>query len=239
MFAFVVLVLGFAWWSHSPRPSTGQTGAPAEALATRMEEAVDLEAWAATRVLRWNFGGRNDHLWDRNREVAQVRWDDNDVLLYAGSPRGRAFVGGEEVRGEAAVELLQTAHERWINDSFWLNPLAKFRDPGVTLSAVTVDGEEGLLVEYSSGGVTPGDAYLWIPGDDGRPVAWRMWVSIIPIGGVRTSWDGWRTLSTGAEVATIHETGVGLTLELSNVAGAESIEALLDGGEDPFAPLFE
>ena len=94
------------------------------------------------------------------------------------------------------------------------------------------------MVSYASGGLTPGDAYVWIVGPDGRPRSWKMWVSIIPIGGVEVSWDGWRELATGAWISTAHHGPLGLTLELGDVRGAETLEALVDG-PDPFSPLFE
>ena len=100
------------------------------------------------------------------------------------------------------------------------------------------DGEESLLVSYASGGLTPGDAYLWRVGPDGTPTAWKLWVSILPIGGVETSWEGWVTLDTGARISTRHAGPLGLTLELTDVEGAATLDALVDG-PDPFAPLFE
>jgi hypothetical protein len=45
------------------------------------------------------------------------------------------------------------------------------------------DNQEALLI-YASGGSTPGDSYMFR-----RPKlqakAWRMWVSIIPVGGLK------------------------------------------------------
>jgi hypothetical protein len=63
-----------------------------------------------------------------------------------------------------------------------------------------------------------------------------MWVQIIPIGGIETSWEGWTELSTGAKISTQHE-GWGRTMTfISDVEGAKDLEAL---GVDPglFDPL--
>ncbi|MEL6864257.1 MAG: hypothetical protein AAFP19_07560, partial [Bacteroidota bacterium] len=95
--------------------------------------------------------------------------------------------------------------------------------------------QEGLLVSYSSGGVTPGDSYLWILDESGQPVAWKMWVSIIPIGGLEFSWEDWMELPTGAKIATMHKSSL-LDLDMSNIKAGHS---LLDLGfkQDPFGPI--
>lgn len=232
-----VMIVG-GWILHEPRPR-GDLGPEADALASRMEEAVNVEAYERTGAIRWTFAGDHQHLWDRERDVARVRWDDLEALVHTGEPSGRVYRDGREVGGAEARALLEDAHSRFINDSFWLNPIAKLRDRGVTLSTVErEDGSLALLVDYSSGGLTPGDAYLWFVGHDGLPEAWKLWVSIIPIGGVRTTWEDWTTLSTGARIARKHEGPLGLTLELSDVEGAETLGDLVDD-PDPFAPLFE
>lgn len=221
-----------------PRPR-GRVGPAAEALAARLEAAVDVEAWNETGAVRFVFAGRHHHLWDRRRDFARVRWGDVEALLHAGRPSGRAYRNGRELHGSEARSVLQDAHAHWINDTFWLNPLAKLRDPGVELSLVDLeDGREALLVTYASGGLTPGDAYLWLPGAEDRPSAWRLWVSIIPLGGLEVGWTGWSRLSTGAWVSTRHPTALGWTLELSEVRGAADLRSLVPGS-DPFAPLLD
>jgi len=84
--------------------------------------------------------------------------------------------------------------------------------------------------------VTPGDAYLWIPGEDDLPKAWRMWVNIIPVGGIETTWQGWTELGTGAKIATEHEGWGTVMTFITDVAGGETLESI---GVDPdlFSPL--
>lgn len=219
-----------------PTPAAGTSAEDADALAREIERAVGAEAWAQTGAVQWTFAGRNEHLWDKERHLARVRWKDTEVLLDLTRRDGQATVKGEPVYGDEAAELFEDAWARWANDSFWLNPLVKLFDEGTSRAIVPLDGGgQGLLLTYSSGGVTPGDSYLWILGEDGRPTAWKMWVSVIPVGGVETSWEGWQQLSTGAWVSTAHK-GLGLTLEVTGVQGAATL-AELTGGADPFAPL--
>ncbi len=66
---------------------------------------------------------------------------------------------------------------------------------------------DALLVTYTNGGVTPGDSYLWLLDDDGRPKAFKLWVSIIPIGGVEGHLGEMENLDNGLEVATEHRLG--------------------------------
>jgi hypothetical protein len=78
-------------------------------------------------------------------------------------------------------------------------------DPGTTREVVVEeDGREALLVHYSSGGVTPGDSYLWELNADGLPVAWRMWVNIIPVGGLRFTWEDWEGGTNSPKIAQEH-----------------------------------
>lgn len=220
-----------------PRP-TGRQGPEADALVSRLERAVHLDAWERTGAVRWIFAGKRRHLWDRQRRLARVRWDEVEVLLRLDDRSGIARRAGRRLDGADRREVVEEAYAGWVNDSFWLNPIAHFRGESIERALVSLDdGGRGLLVSYTSGGLTPGDAYLWLPGEEGRPRGWRMWVSILPVGGLEASWEGWQRLETGALISTRHVGPLGITLELSDVAGAEDLEALLDGEPDPFEPL--
>lgn len=234
----------------------GETGARADELARSIEKAIDKDAWARTGAIKWTFRGHNRHLWDRQRNLDRVIWGDVYVLCNLSDRTGVAFQQRKPVTGAAGRKLVEKAYKAWINDSFWLNPLAKLFDEGVTRSVIAPTpgqnpGAPALLISYGGGGLTPGDSYLWLlperPGDGGagaalagellRPRAWRMWVSIIPVKGLENSWDGWTQLATGAWVATHHQiTGTGLNLDLTDVAGAATLKDLVPG-PDPFAPL--
>ncbi len=229
------LALGLVLAS-SPRPSASPS-AEADALAQAIERAVRVDAWARTGAVRFSFAGQRTYLWDRARSLVRVRQGDDEVLLRGSW--GRVWEGGREVRGAAARARTASAYAGFLNDSFWLNPLAKLFDAGTTRALVALPGgARGLLVTHASGGVTPGDSYLWELPAAGRgdtPIAWRMWVTVLPVGGLRASWERFVTLSTGARVATRHRAGP-VTLTLDDVAGAATLREL-EPGADPFARL--
>jgi hypothetical protein len=216
-----------------PRPVGASEGA--DALATRIEGAVNTQAWAQTGAVSWSFAGGFEHLWDRDRSLHRVRWKDHEVLQSIGDRTGRAWTDGVELQGEERDDLLDKGWAWWANNSFWLNPLAKLRDDGVTLTLVQTQGRDALLVSYASGGTTPGDAFLWHVDEDGRPTAWQMWAQILPVGGLRVTWDRWVELPTGAFVATDHQIA-GRSLLALDVQAAATLTDLV-GPDDPFALL--
>ena len=220
--------------ADEPLPQ-GHSGPDADALARKIQTAVNLPAWRQTGAVRWTFANRH-HLWDRQRGLARVQWDDLEIQLDLEHHTGLAWRSGQRLDGDERAELIATAHSYWINDSFWLNPLAKLFALGTTRQLVVQpDGSKDLLLTYTSGGDTPGDSYLWQVDPDGRPHAWRMWVSIIPLGGVKASWQQWMQLETGAWISQSHRL-LFFNLELTDVAGAESITALA-GNKDSLAAI--
>jgi hypothetical protein len=229
LFGALLLIL------RNPLPR-GTPGPEADARARAMLAALGGDAWARTGAVRWTFRGSRHHLWDRLRHRARVRWDDVEVLVDLLRPRGSATRGGREVTGQERDDLVRRAHAYWINDAFWIAAPFKVFDEGVVREAVVLDrGQHGLLATWSKGGLTPGDSYLWILGPNARPAAWRMWVSILPVGGLELRIDEWTPLSTGALVATRHSL-LGLSLRLGDVAGAATL-ADLEPGSDPFRGL--
>ena len=235
----LLLVAGVVFYlvANEKQP-TGESGAAAEALTDKMFAAVNKPAWDSTRYVTWDFGGRHQFLWDRDRHFVRVSWGDKMVLLHTKSVTGKAFKNGTAVTGDEADKLVQTAWSHFCNDSFWLAAPLKARDPGTERSiATTDDGREGLMVSYTSGGVTPGDSYLWFLDETGLPTAWKMWTQILPVGGVESGWTDYTTLPTGAKLATLHPSPI-FDLKLSDVKGGMNWSDV--GVEtDPFGALVQ
>lgn len=237
LLALVVAAVIAGVVANEPRPR-GEASIEAGALATRALEGVDADAWGRTRALTFTFMGKHRYVWDRDRAFAEVDLGDVRALLPLEGGRARIYEHGVEVtRTDEKVRLRERAMQAFVNDSFWLNPVVRIADPDVVRERVVRDGREMLLMRWPSGGFTPGDAYVWELGENGRPVAWSMWVSVIPIGGLRITFEGWTRLETGAWVSTTHGL-LGMARPMfEDVRGVGSFTALHIA--DPFGPLEE
>jgi hypothetical protein len=225
----LIVLLVVAFFSFNQKRPVGVKGEKAEALAQKMMQAVNKSAWDTTAHISWTTRDGKAWIWDKKRNFAQLEWKNNKVLLDINKISGKVWTDKIAITDPvAAQKLIQKAYESFINDAFWLNPVVKFYDDGVERSLVTLaDGREGLLVSYTSGGVTPGDAYLWLADANGLPTAWQMWVKILPLGGLEFSWGDWITLPSGAKVATLHKAkGLGLAITKSNIKSETNLGGL-------------
>ncbi len=231
----VLLLIGAASiFFLSENEPAGQPTAEADALAEAMMRSVNKPAWDSTRYVKWDFAGRNQYIWNKEANVVQVTMGDDVVLLNTKTKNGKATSAGQAVANPS--DLIESAWANFCNDSWWLNAVIKANDPGTERSIVTLeDGRKGLKVEYTSGGVTPGDAYVWILDENNRPTAYQMWVSIIPIGGMEASWEQWEPISTGALISRKHNLKA-VDLLITDVAGGMNLS---DVGltEDIFAGI--
>lgn len=198
----LVAALGFSAACASVPDS--KTGPEAEALAEKLLERVNYSAWQnETAAVRFDFSGlgvTHSYVWDKGRKLVQVEWDEIKVQYSLEDMRGRSWEEGVPVEdGETNWENIQQANEYFVNDSFWLNPLFHISSPGAERS-ITADGS--LVVKFSSGGVTPGDVYVFIPGEDEPVDEIHMWVDIVPIPGAEADMGGWTTSETGVQFPT-------------------------------------
>jgi hypothetical protein len=205
LLSLLLLLVLAGWWVHQPLPTVKERGAAADTLARRLELAVNKAAWDTTRYVNWTFLSGTSYQWDKAEQQVIVSWADYEVLLYTPTQTGEVRQAGALLpAGPAQEKAIRKAWEQFANDSFWLCAPMKVFDPGTRRGIVTLaDGSEGLLVSYTSGGVTPGDHYLWILEESGLPKAWRMWVNIIPVGGLEFGWTDW-TSPDGPRLARNH-----------------------------------
>lgn len=212
----IVSVAGLIYHEEIPK---GEAGAKAESITDKMWEAVGKNAWDSLPYISWTFADQNNYVWDKQNHRGSIAWDDYQVKLDLNKVEGIATKGNRELKGEKKKEAIDKAWELWCNDSFWLNAPVKARDNGTERYYLKHNGRDALLVQYTSGGVTPGDAYLWVLDENGLPEYYKMWVSIIPIGGVKASWAEWKDMS-GALIATEHKIGP-LNVDISNLKSGQ------------------
>ena len=210
--AAVLILVGVAAFfyfrkSQGMEMPSGTAGTEADRMAERMMDALGYSQWQETRLVQWTFAGVNHYLWDRSNGIVEVRSGDGRVVLNIQDKDGVAYEKRELLSGEAHQEAIEAAWSNFCNDSFWLIAPFKAMDPGSRRESVETEEGEGLLITYGTGGVTPGDSYLWYISDDGYPHAYRMWTQILPIPGLRSSWEDWQTIHTGAMISTKHSMG--------------------------------
>jgi len=226
---FIIIVLGYRLIDE-PVPD-GKEGPRAEYLADKMLEVLGQNQWNTISAVKWSYPRGHHYLWDKANHLVQVKWDEYRVILNTQTRKGEVYFN--EKLEKSNTEALETAFSYFANDSFWLIAPFKVRDPGTIRKVVDHETGDALLVEYTSGGVTPGDKYLWILDEKGMPLAWKFWVSLLPVGGIEYSWEGWENFN-GAYISTLHK-GL-LDIEITNLETSSSIEAL-NGGKDPFSTI--
>jgi len=179
-------------------------------------KALNYEAYKDTEVLEWSFKGRHFYKWNKTENVVEVSWDENRVVLNT-KKREKSEVYVSNTKTESQ-QLINEATVFFNNDSFWLVAPFKVFDAGVERRVVNYNNQEALLITYTTGGSTPGDSYLWILDKNGLPTSFKMWTSIIPIGGTEASWSDWNTTEAGFQLPTKHAISLfGIELNMGSV----------------------
>lgn len=215
VFIFAFLAISYLVLNES-LPS-GESGSEADALAERMMEALNYEAWQATKAVSWTFPGDHHYEWNKAEDLVTVQWKEHEVVLNTKTQTG-IVTNGQNYSFEEADDLTKQAIDFFNNDSFWLAAPFKVFDSGTERSIVELsDGRQGLMVTYTAGGSTPGDSYVWILDENDRPSSIKMWVQILPIGGLEFTWEDYITLSSGAMIAQDHLGLGGFNVQLTDI----------------------
>ena len=186
----------------SKKVPEGHSPKEADTLALEVMNNLNLSAWQKTNLVKWELFG-HQYQWFKNKDSIVVKWKKYEAFVNLNQATGEVYEKGELV--ENNKELIEKAIKNFNNDSFWLSAHYKMLDPGTSREIVDLKkGKVGLKVFYASGGSTPGDTFLWII-EDGKPVAFKMWVSIIPFGGLKAKWKKWTVTKTGATFALSHK----------------------------------
>lgn len=199
LFLTAVWLLGCG--ADDPRGATAPTlETQADSVAMQLYEAHGgAEAWASVPYLRFDFGVESEgetqvaarHLWNRETGDYRLEWeagpDSQYVALFdvevfgehaaESTPEaGQVYLNGEAVDAEENASLLEQAHRRFVNDTYWLLAPVKVFDPGVNRSyeADSSDAQHDVLhLTFGEVGLTPGDEYwLYVNRETGRVDRW-------------------------------------------------------------------
>ncbi len=185
----------------------GKQGPEAEALADKMIKSSGYEQWNnASAAVFFDFSEREQIFWDVKRNLIEVTMDDGEVVVQLNRATWKAIVkvkGKQLSKGKEFDEHVSKANKQFVNDTYWLNPLWHIRSPGTKRYLVE---KNRLRVTFASGGVTPGDSYVFTFDEkSNRMVKMEMWVSIIPIKGISATFENYKTFETGVPVAQDHK----------------------------------
>ncbi|MFM2394236.1 MAG: hypothetical protein RLZZ546_2218 [Bacteroidota bacterium] len=202
-FIFICLLAIFIISDQSPKviPTIS-----ADELTNKMLDALNKKAFDTLKYVQWTSISNNHFKWHKPSNRAKISWDNVEVYMDLNEVKGDVYINQVKLNDVEAKKYIDKAWSAWCNDSFWMFAHYKAYDKGTTRTIVPVDpGKYGLLVSYDSGGVTPGDKYLWVLNEKYIPEGYKMWVKIIPVGGVYASWENWTKLPNGTMIATDHE----------------------------------
>jgi len=232
------VALSGAWlvMMRGSQPTEGAEGEAADSYARMIQSAVNRADWSRTGVINWSLFQRK-YLWDLRRGLVRVKTP--EYVVYFNTTRKYQLattLKGKPIKGALGDELIDEAYSNWLRDRFILEPTQSFFDAGVRRFIVGKDTkEESLFVNYSAGGVTPGDSYQWRVNSKGIPEGVRVWSDQLSIfKGVEIRFSGWRNLKTGLRVSTMRSFGP-MVIEL-NVQADFSLKHMF-GKKDPFAIL--
>lgn len=216
-----LLLFGFLYFKYNEELPVGTTGEQADALAYKMLESLNYEAYKNTNYIEWTFKKRHHFKWQKNENSCYVHWKNYKVSLDFKNPsKNKAYENKAEILdNETSQKLIKKAIDYFNNDSFWLVAPYKVFDKGTERQLITLENnKKALLITYASGGSTPGDSYLWHFDDAGKPDYFQMWVAILPIDGLKATWNDWVVTESGAQLPTFHQFGV-FGLEITDIVG--------------------
>ena len=141
--------------------------------------------------------------WDKKRGFVEVSWDNIKVQFDKKNLKNTVvFIDKKVITDTKKIkDLTYEAYSFFINDSFWLNPLFTINSPDSEKLYVS---DRELLVTFNKGGVTPGDSYLFSLDESYRINSMKMWVSTIPIKGIKVTFEDYILLKKKIPFSTQH-----------------------------------
>jgi len=232
----LMIVLSLAVSGCAAIPA-GREGEDAEKIADRLLQAANERAWMDTAAVSFRFRDSHFIFWDRKRSLAETSNGSVVIQFDTKGLRGLVIDNGKRVEDPEKIRGWIEKGRSWlVNDTYWLNPVFHIRAPGAK-RMLTDDGQ--LRVTFESGGVTPGDSYVFSFDDTGLITEMKMWVQVFPIRlirGARVSFSDYITTSTGVKIPLHHKVSGMIEVNMSDVV---TYAAYPDKTEDRFDALLK
>ncbi len=197
----------------------------ANTIARKIESATGKADFDNFRYLRWSTVRDHKFVWDKTQKKVIVHFADYKVLLHLDHLDSSRIFDDGLLKANKKEAIIQKAYSHFCNDSFWLIAPYKLFDPGVERKIVVDGVDKLLLITYASGGVTPGDSYLWYLDDNYLPTSIQMWTAKVPLNGIRFSWENYKTISGEAKIAQTHRFGP-LNIYIENLEAGNTMQDL-------------
>ena len=202
-----LLLYGYAYFKYNEEIPQGETGIEADALAIKMQEALNIDAFNKTTYIEFTTLNKRHYEWDRSNDICKIYWKDFKVELNLKNfDSSSAFIHSFKVTGDQKEKLNKKAIKYYNKDLFWLIAPYKAFEKGVERKLVKLkDNTNALLITHPSGSNTPIKSYLWALDSTGKPKAFKMWDASVLINGMEASWSDWTTTLSGAQLPTFHK----------------------------------
>ena len=210
----IILLITIAGFIISEDLPEGKRGPEADELAGKILEELNYKAYQETSFISWTFAGIHSYDWYKAENYVIVTSGDDKIKLDLNDYSKSEIISSDTSNPN---ELIETSIKNFNNDSFWLIAPFKLMEDNVERRIVEGDnGDKNLLVTFTSGGSTPGDSYLWKVDENYRPVSYKMWVSVIPVGGLEAKWKDWVETQSGVILST-EKSIFGIPISITNL----------------------
>ena len=142
-----IIFFGFVYFKYNEDLPKGIEGKQADALADKMLNSLNYEAFKNTNYMEWAFRNRHFYKWDKSKNKCDVFWKEYKVSLDLNNyKKSKAYVHSFKADTKMSEELIKTAINYFNNDSFWLVAPYKVFDKGTERRLVKLENSEEALL---------------------------------------------------------------------------------------------
>lgn len=203
-----ILFFSFIYFKYNEPLPNAKYDDSTQLMVDKIKSFINYEHFSKTDYVSWTFKKRHHFKWYKNKSICVVYWKNIKVKLDLNNQKNSlVYINENLIDNSESKTYIKKAIKLFNNDSFWLVAPFKIEDEGTVLKTTVIDNKKALMVTYTKGGTTPGDTYVWLFDEKGNPKSFKMWVDLIPIGGLEASWNDWILTDSKIKLPTVHKIG--------------------------------